>query len=223
MMHVLEVDSVNIQYGSRRLLSDIYLDCKTGDIIGIFGRNGCGKSTLLKIIFGTEIPQFKVVRLDSKFLKTPFLEPSAISFLTQDDFIPPNLTVEKAIKLSIRNEEVNSFIEDSIIQKIKKQKVGNLSGGERKYLHVKLVLNNDSKFCLLDEPFNGIAPLTIDWIKNLINIKSKEKGVIITDHNYRNVLEISNRIYLIKEGYGRFLNNKEELIQFDYLNQGMLD
>jgi ABC-type lipopolysaccharide export system ATPase subunit len=57
----------------------------------------------------------------------------------------------------------------------------------------------------------------------LIKIKSKEKGIMLTDHNYRNVLEISNRIYLIKEGYGRFLNNKEELIQFGYLNEGMLD
>lgn len=221
-MDVLEVDSVNFQIDNRRLLSDIYLDCKVGEIIGVFGRNGCGKSSLLKILFGTITPQFKVVRINGKYIETTYLEPSAISFLTQDDFIPLSLTVEKAIRLFISKEEVSVFLDDSIFENIKHSKIEDLSGGESKYLHTKLILSTNSKFCLLDEPFNGLSPIVIEEIKNLIKNKSKEKGIIITDHNYRNVLDISNRLYLIKDGNGRFLRNKEELIQYGYLNQGML-
>jgi ABC-type lipopolysaccharide export system ATPase subunit len=222
MTHILEVDSVNFSIGERKILSDIYLKCQTGEIVGVFGRNGSGKSSLMKIIFGTLIPQFKVVRIDGKYLKTPYLEPKGISFLTQDDFIPKHLSVRKAIDLFLAKYQIECFLQDDFIEKIIDSKISTLSGGESKYVHVKLILSINSKFSLIDEPFSGVSPIMVERIISLIQEASTDKGIIITDHNYRNVLTLSTQIYHIKDGYGKMLNHPMDLIAQGYLKEGML-
>ena len=102
-------------------------------------------------------------------------------------------------------------------------KIGTLSGGELKYLHLKIILYNDSKFCLLDEPYNGISPIMVREINKIIVEQSKKKGIIITDHNYNNLLEIVTKIYLIKDRIGYLLKDKMDLIKHGYLNVGMLE
>ncbi len=216
--HILEVDSVQKRYDIQSILTDVYLKCETNDIIGLLGRNGSGKSTFLKIIFGIESAEFKFVRIDG-VVKTKtsdlFIE---ISYLSQDNFIPSEFSVKKAISLSINSLQMDEFYNDEMIQSIRNRKISQLSGGELRYLEIKLVLCNSSKFVLLDEPYNGLSPLMIEKVNTLIKVNAKQKGILITDHNYENVIAISTKLMLMKDGKAHHLKSKEELVSKGYLN-----
>lgn len=219
---LLEVDSVQKSFDTKTVLSDVYLKCETTDIIGLLGRNGSGKSTLLKIIFGIEKADFKFVRIDGIVKsKTSHLF-QEISYLSQDNFIPNQLTVAKAISLSLDKNVIEMFYEDESIQAIRTKRVSHLSGGELRYLEIKLVLYNDSKFVLLDEPYNGLSPLAVEKVNLLLQQHAKQKGIIISDHNYENVIAIATKLILMNEGKAHHLNNKNELIEMGYLREGML-
>ena len=222
MKSLLEVDSIEKSYDYKIILSNVYLKCETGDIIGVLGKNGTGKSTLLKIIYGILTAEHKFVRIDNKVRLKAYKYKNEISYLPQDNFIPRNFKVSKAISLFIDKKNVKGFYEDSFIQQIYKQKVNQLSGGELRYLEIKLILFCESKFVLLDEPYNGVSPIMIDSINEMILKSSKNKGVILTDHNYKNVLKVANQLYLIKDCSTKKLKNKQELIQLGYLKEGML-
>lgn len=216
--HILEVDSVQKRYDTQSILSDVYLKCETNDIIGLLGRNGSGKSTLLKIIFGIENADFKFVRIDGVVkTKTSNLF-NEISYLSQDNFIPNQLSVKKAISLSINSEQAHDFYNEEMIQSISNRKISELSGGELRYLEIKLVLCNPSKFVLLDEPYNGLPPLMIEKVNALIKENATRKGIIITDHNYENVISISTKLMLMKDCKAHHLKSKEELVSKGYLN-----
>ncbi|WP_367773034.1 ATP-binding cassette domain-containing protein [Flavobacterium sp. WC2421] len=218
--HVLEIDSVQKRFDNKSILSDVYLKCETNDIIGLLGRNGSGKSTLLKIIFGIEIADFKFVRIDGVVKdKTNDLF-QQISYLSQDNFIPNHFTVNKAIALTLEKSKINAFNDDEIIKTFKDKKINHLSGGELRYLEIKLILNNTSQFVLLDEPYNGLSPLMIEKVNLLLQEHSTKKGIVITDHNYENVIAISTKLILMKEGKAHHLTNKNELIEKGYLRTG---
>lgn len=214
--HILEVDGIQISYNGKLLLSDVYLKCETTQIIGLLGRNGSGKSTLLKIIFGLVSSPNKCIRIDgiSKNNKNMFSE---IGYLHQDQFIPNHLSVKKVISLSIDKKAMKDFCQDKMIQSILEKRIKCLSSGELRYLEIKIVLFNSSKFVLLDEPYNGLAPLMIDVVNEMILNDSLKKGIIITDHNYQNVLKVSNHLVLIKDGKTHHLKQKEELVEKGYL------
>ena len=218
MINSLEVDSVSKSYRNNIILSDIYLSCKTNEIIGLFGRNGSGKSTLLKIIFGTTKAENKCVRINGIINEYPYKILDGISYLNQDNFIPKYLTVVNLIKLSICKNLIKTFIDDDLIRNNIKKKISDLSGGELKYLSVKIILYNKSKFCLLDEPYSGVSPLIVERINNLIISQSKFKGIIITDHNFESLLKIVNKFYLLKNGICYHLINKEELVKHQYIS-----
>ncbi len=220
--HLLEIDSIQKNFGHQSIVSDVYLKCETGDIIGILGRNGCGKSTLLKIIFGVVSADFKFVRIDGKVqLKAEALFRD-ISYLHQDSCIPKSLSVKKAIQLSIPKEELLDFYADEMIHNIRDKKTRHLSGGELRYLEIKLALRNPSKFVLLDEPYNGLSPFMGEKINQLILDNSARKGIIITDHNYQNVISVATQLTLMKEGKLHYLKDKIELVEKGYLNSEML-
>lgn len=220
--HLLEIDSVQKNFGHQSIISDVYLKCGTGDIIGILGRNGCGKSTLLKIIFGIVPADFKFVRIDGVVQLKPEALFQEISYLHQDSCIPKSLLVKKAVQLSIPKEQLRDFYSDEMIQNIRDKKTGHLSGGELRYLEIKLVLRNPSKFILLDEPYNGLSPLMAEKINQLILDNASQKGIIITDHNYQNVISVATQLTLMKEGKLHYLKDKMELVEKGYLNSGML-
>lgn len=217
---VLEVDSVQKQYDGKIIVSDVYLKCETADIIGVLGRNGSGKSTLLKIIFGIENADFKFVRIDGVVKNRTNDLCREISYLSQDNFIPNSFSIQKTIQLSIKKEKLQDFYADEMIQSMLDKKIKHLSGGELRYLEIKLVLCNASQFVLLDEPYNGLSPLMIEKVNELIKENSKQKGIIITDHNYENVIAVSTKLLLIKEGKVHHLKNKNELIEKGYLKTG---
>lgn len=221
-IHLLEIDSVQKQFDFKLVLSDVYLKCETGEIIGLLGRNGSGKSTLLKIIFGILDADFKFVRIDGVIKSSTSDLFKEISYLPQDNFIPNNFSVKKAIALSTTKENFKDFYDDEMIESIKHKKINHLSGGELRYLEIKLILFNSSKFALLDEPYNGLSPIMIDNINNLILENSSRKGILITDHNYENVIKISSRLVLMKEGKTFHLKDKNELVDKGYLREGMI-
>ena len=221
MKNKLEIDSVFKYYDHQTILSDVYLKCETGDIMGILGRNGTGKSTLLKIIYGILSADNKFIRINNKVRKKAYLYKNEISYLSQDNFIPTYFNVSKAVRLFLNKDKVLNFKKDTFIQQIYDKKISSLSSGELRYLEIKLILSNDSKFALLDEPYNGISPLLVKKVNNLITESSAHKGIILTDHSYKNVLSVSTQIYLIKDCAIKKLKNKEELIRFGYLKEGM--
>lgn len=219
---VLEIDSVQKKFDYKSILSDIYLKCETGEIIGLLGRNGSGKSTLLKIIFGILEADFKFVRIDVVIKNRTSDLFKDISYLSQDNFIPNSFSVKKAIYLSIDKNKTEEFYQDDFIDLLKDKKINQLSGGELRYLEIKLILFNPSKFVLLDEPYNGLSPIMIDKINQLITQNSTKKGIIITDHNYENVIKISSKLILLKEGKAFHLKDKNELIDKGYLREGLV-
>jgi ABC-type multidrug transport system ATPase subunit len=218
----LEVDSVQKQYDGKIILSDVYLKCETNDIIGILGRNGSGKSTLLKIIFGIVNADFKFVRIDGEVKSKTSELLHQISYLPQENFIPNVFSVKKAIILSIPKNKLEEFYADEMIQSILNKRIKHLSGGELRYLEIKLILNNPSKFVLLDEPYNGLSPIIIEKINGLITVMSTIKGIIVTDHNYENVIKVSTKLVLMKEGKLHHLKDKNELVAKGYLKIGMI-
>lgn len=213
----LETDSILKSYGDIQVLTDIYLKCETGDIIGMLGRNGSGKSTLLKILFGTLTAERKFIRIDGKVFTTPYKMKDELCFLPQHDFLPKHLKTKKVIELYLGKAAVDSFLSDKILTPINNSKVSELSGGELRYLEVKLLLKTDSKFVLLDEPFNGVSPLLVGCIKQLIIESSKTKGIILTDHDYNNVLDVANRYCLIYDGGIKTITTKQELVKWGYV------
>lgn len=217
--HILEVDGIQKRFNERVILSDIYLKCETSEIVGLLGRNGSGKSTLLKIIVGLVNAPNKCIRIDCASKNKAIDLFNEISYLHQDQFIPNHLSVKKAISLSIGAKEIESFSNDGFIKSIVRKKISNLSGGELRYLEIKIVLYNSSKFVLLDESYNGLSPLMVDVVNELIKANSEKKGIIITDHNYQNVIKISTRLVLIKEAKVHNINAKEDLIEKGYLSK----
>lgn len=219
MKHVLEIDSIQKKFDLITILSDVYLKCETGDIIGLLGRNGSGKSTLLQIIFGILKADFKFIRVDGVVKSKTSELFNEISYLSQDNFLPRNFRVAKVIALSIKKDKINDFYSDETITTLKNKSIGELSSGELRYLEIKLVLHNPSKFVLLDEPYNGLSPLLIEKINDLILKNAAQKGIIITDHNYESIIGISTRLTLLKEGKLHHIKNKEELVEKGYLSR----
>ncbi len=217
MFSLLEVDSIRKSFGDKQVLTDIALKCQPGDIIGLLGRNGTGKSTLLKIVFGTLFTDYKFIRINDEVIAQPFKSKNKIAYLPQDNFLPKDITVNKVVEIYSDDFDQKRFLEDEVLSKVTGTKIGNLSGGESRYLEVKLLLNLDSIFILLDEPFNGISPLHIELVKNMILDKSLKKGIILTDHDYRNLLDVANKYYLLFDGGLKSVKTKRDLIDGGYV------
>lgn len=223
MPNLLEIDSVVKSFDMHVVLTDIYLKCQTGDIIGMLGRNGTGKSTLMKILFGTLNADRKFIRIDGKVYDQPYKTINEICYLPQDSFLPKHMTVEKTIELYLGKDWVQNFLADPILQKLNASKISHLSGGELRYLEIKLLLQTNCKFILLDEPFNGVSPILVGEIKKLILKASEIKGIILTDHDYRNVLDVANQFCLIYDGGIKRINDKWELVRWGYIPESRIE
>jgi ABC-type multidrug transport system ATPase subunit len=221
MKNLLEVDSVMISFDDRQILGGCYLRCETGDIIGILGRNGCGKSSLLKIIFGTLFTYNKFIRINQKVYKYPYKHGNLIAYLPQHDFLPKNISIKKIVSIYIPTEAGRAKITNDLrLKDHLKKRISELSGGELRYLEIMLLVNLDVKFILLDEPFSKVEPLYKKVISDLIKEYCATKGFIITDHDYRNTIETSDRIILIINGACKPINELIELEQWNYVPIG---
>lgn len=216
-MSKLYVDSVMKHYGHRKILSDIYLECSQGEIIGLLGRNGSGKSTLLEIIFGSKNADGKFIKVGTQIIKNVRNSSRLIKYLPQESFLPNHLTVSKIISQFSDKQNAESIKENEFIEPILGKKCNELSGGEKRLLEIHLIVYSNAKYVLIDEPFNGIAPIYKDVIKGLIREQSKNKGFIITDHDYRNILDVSTRIALLHDGGIKNIDRTEELWRWGYI------
>lgn len=216
-MHSLEIDSIQLQYGQRKILSDIYLRCDTGQVIALLGRNGEGKSSLMKIAFGTEKIADYSVRIDGQNIKPALECPMGLSYLPQHHFIPSGISLQKVFDLYKL-----SF--DALAQDIKelkgreKSKISELSGGIRRLLEIYIIVKKKGLFVMLDEPFTHIMPLNIEHICRWIKEEKATKGFIISDHLYQSVLPISDKIYLLKDAKTHLCSSPKDLVALGYLS-----
>lgn len=217
MVNTLEIDSIYRVVNQNLTLSDIYLKCNTGEIVGIVGRNGAGKSLLMKIIFGIEKTENKFIRINNNIIKKPYKKFGLITYLPQNSFLPKNLKVIKTIKLYISKSEVANFANDQILKPILESKVSELSGGELRYLEIKLLLNFKSHFVLLDEPLSYLSPKLKEKVMKLIVEKSADKGIIVTDHDYFNLKSIITKLHLMNNGSLKQISDESELVMWNYL------
>ena len=146
MQDILEVDSIIKSFDLKQVLTDVYLKCGSGDIIGLFGRSGIGKSTLLKIIFGSLAADNKFIRINQQVVDKPYKKKDILNYLPQDGFLPAKLTVKQVAGLYFDIENAQQLLNDDILRRVLETKISNLSGGEGRYLEIKLLLFSKSKF-----------------------------------------------------------------------------
>lgn len=207
----LEADSIYYNHKGISILSGTYLKVKRGQVIGLLGRNGSGKSTLFKIIFGALKPSFGGVRINGEAAKYGFKN-QQVQFLPQEGFLPDYMSLSYALELFDQRLSDLEEIEDYLNIK-EGLKVGHLSLGEKKMLECALLLNTPSPFLLLDEPFDGVAPINIESIQQLIKNRSSKKGILITDHRYEEIMKVSDRLLIIQSGQTRPVEKTPEALE----------
>jgi ABC-type multidrug transport system ATPase subunit len=218
MTHILRLDLIEHNFGKKSILSKVNFTCNTGDVMAIFGRNGSGKSTLLKSLFGTLQPDKIELNLDGRIISHISPKDKIIAYLPQDPFLPKDVKVRNIIPMYFPDGDVqNRIFYSPLIDKIGNQKTGTLSLGELRYLEFLLIINLDHPFILLDEPFSMIEPLYKDAIKEIIKEYKKDKGFIITDHYYLDILEVANKKMILKDGISHEVLGLKDLIENGYL------
>ncbi len=200
-------------YRGRQVVNQVSLKLHPGEVVGLLGPNGAGKTTTFYIIVGLVAPQSGSVSLfgdDITHLPMYRRARSGISYLPQEPSVFRKLTVEENLRsvaetLNIpsrkRNELTGELLEEFGIDHLRDQNAYTLSGGERRRLEIARALVLTPQFILLDEPFAGIDPLAVLDIQRIIGrLKARKIGVLITDHNVRDTLNITDRAYIISEG-----------------------
>ncbi|WP_276362574.1 ATP-binding cassette domain-containing protein [Daejeonella sp. H1SJ63] len=215
MKHLLEVDSVSLNFSGRVILSDIYLKAETGKIVGLLGRNGQGKSCLMKIISGTLKAESKSVRFDGKTVFKLTGRSDLLVYLPQFNFIPSFLTLLRVFKdFCLKISEFETYFPEFISKS--KLKISEFSGGERRLIELYVIIKSKSQFALLDEPFTHISPMQIERIKKLLIQEKENKGFIVSDHMFRDITEIADRIYILNDRKLHLTNSVTDLEKFGY-------
>ncbi|MDO1499916.1 ABC transporter ATP-binding protein [Winogradskyella maritima] len=218
---LFELDNVELYFKNKRILNGIYLKAETGKVTGILGRNGCGKSSLLNIAFGSLKAKYQLIRLDNTPVLKPLYQTKRVKYLPQYHFVPNSFRLAKVFKLYQLQWEDFAKRFPTMAQ-FEKHRFKNLSGGERRLIESYIILKSDSQIVLLDEPFSHLAPLHIDVVKELIEEEKQNKAIIISDHMYRHIIDMSDDLYLLKNGTTKLITNLTELEDYHYLSEGTL-
>ncbi len=209
----LQALALSKSYRGRKVVDEVNLELRQGEVVGLLGPNGAGKTTTFYIIVGLIAPDSGRVILNSdEITSLPMYQRarSGISYLPQEPSVFRKLTVEENLKsiaetlpLSASDQEasVNGLLKEFGIDHLRRQGAYTLSGGERRRLEIARALVLTPRFVLLDEPFAGIDPLAVLDIQRIISrLKERHIGILITDHNVRETLNITDRAYIINEG-----------------------
>ena len=212
------------------VVKDVDVSVERGEIVGLLGPNGAGKTTSFYMITGMIKPTMGNVFLDDLDVTNDAMykrarkgigylaqEPSIFGKLTVEDNLKLVLEMRKDLSLDSQNEKMRSLLGDLSVSHLSSSKGNTLSGGERRRVEIARCLCMDPDFILLDEPFAGVDPIAVEEIQGIVHsLKEKEIGVLITDHNVRETLSITDRSYLLfdgqilKSGSSEFLANDEE-------------
>ncbi|WP_420601626.1 ATP-binding cassette domain-containing protein [Flagellimonas sp.] len=213
---VLEIDNIELNFGTKRVLSGIYLQAEKGEVTGILGRNGSGKTSLFNILFGSLQPKYKTIRINGKNVNGKLFLSNRIAYLPQHSLLPKGIKVVRAFKLF--NADWHAFLSTFETFKVyNNDRISELSSGEIRVIETYLILNLRKDIILLDEPFSFIAPVYIERFKKLIQDKKTESIILMTDHFYRDIMQISNRVYLFKDGSSKLITTKEDLVDNGYI------
>lgn len=223
-MAIFKLHNASPNFGTKEVLTEVSFTLETGKILGIFGRNGSGKSSLLKMIYGTlQKGSINCSINDTFFSPSENISKKQIAYLPQDSFLPRNIRVHDLIPMYFSQEQTQDKVfYDPYIAKFTSKKVGELSLGQVRYLEVVLLANLDHPFLMLDEPFSMIEPIYKTQIKNTLEALKSRKGIIITDHYYNDVIEISTQNLLLKGGKDHPIHSLEDLRSQGYLTQNSI-
>lgn len=217
-MNTLQVNGLTKTFGAKLLLSNINIAISTNEIIAVFGRNGCGKSTMLKILFGTlKADRLHLTINNNEFDVKDIIPQQKIAYLPQEPFLPKSLKVRDIIPLYYKGDEQDKIFYADGIHKITNTKAGSLSMGELRYFELLLIANLNHPFLMLDEPFSMVEPLYKEKIKSLLLKLRATKGILITDHYYKDVLAVSTKNFVLKDGKLTTVNKEAELAAQGYL------
>ena len=234
-MHSLEVSGLKKSYRGKPVVSDITLNISSGEVVGLLGPNGAGKTTTFYMILGLIVPDDGAISLDGENLNSSPMYKRArkgIGYLPQEASIFRKLKVEDNIKAVLeitdidnktKQEKLESILEDFNLVSIAKSQGDQLSGGERRKVEIARALAVDPVFILLDEPFAGIDPIAVNELKKTLRqLADKGIGLIITDHNVRDTLSITDRAYIISNGRILAHGVPTELVENDLVRKSYL-
>lgn len=213
-MKTLATEEIGKAYGGRQVVRGVSLEIKQGEVVGLLGPNGAGKTTSFYMIVGLVRPDSGHIRVDgTEITRTPMYKRArdfGISYLPQEPSIFRQLTVEENILAVLetlqltweaRRKRAEDLMEQLNLGHVRKTRGYALSGGERRRVEIARCLAIDPSFILLDEPFSGIDPIAVLDLQQIIfNLKASGIGVLITDHNVRETLSVTDRAYIITEG-----------------------
>ena len=200
-------------YRKRKVVNGVSIEVKQGEIVGLLGPNGAGKTTTFYMIIGFIKPESGRILIDQEDItRLPMYERArrGIGYLSQEPSIFRKLSVEQNIMAILemqkipqgeREERLDALLNELDISYLAKNKAYTLSGGERRRVEITRALSTRPKFMLLDEPFSGIDPIAVEDIQKIINrLREKNLGILITDHNVRETLSITDRAYIMCDG-----------------------
>lgn len=213
-------------YGKRTVVNDVSIHVRQGEIVGLLGPNGAGKTTSFYMTTGLVVPNGgKVFLNDQEITKYPVYKRAkcGVGYLAQEASVFRTMSVEDNIAtvlemtgkpLDYQKEKLESLIEEFRLQKVRKNKGNQLSGGERRRTEIARCLAIDPKFIMLDEPFAGVDPIAVEDIQYIVwKLKDRNIGILITDHNVQETLCITDRAYLLFEGRILFKGTPSELAE----------
>ena len=228
----LKIRNLVKSYRSRKVVNKVTLEIKQGEIIGVLGPNGAGKTTTFYMVVGLTRPDDGQVFLNDEDITNFPMHKRAkkgVSYLPQEPSVFRNLTVEENLlavlesqKLSIfeRKKKARSLLRELNILHIKDSMAYSLSGGERRRVEISRALATSPIFVLLDEPFAGIDPIAVADIQSIVSqLKNRGIGVLITDHNVRETLSITDRAYIINEGEIISSGSPQQIVQNEKVKQ----
>ena len=221
---VLRTEGLMKRYGKRTVVNDVSINVRQGEIVGLLGPNGAGKTTSFYMTTGLIVPNAGHIYLDDKDITDYPVYKRAragVGYLPQEASVFRKMSVEDNI-LSVLEmtgqprarqlEKLESLISEFRLNKVRKNKGDQLSGGERRRTEIARCLAIDPKFIMLDEPFAGVDPIAVEDIQHIVwRLKYRNIGILITDHNVHETLNITDRAYLLFEGKILFQGAPEEL------------
>ena len=210
---ILKTSNIIKEYKSRKVVDNVNIEVSQGEIVGLLGPNGAGKTTCFYMMVGLIKSDSGSVLLNDKNISNkPMFERAklGIGYLAQEASVFRKLSVEDNIKAVLQignlskieqNKKLEELIEEFSLEKVRKNRGDLLSGGERRRTEIARALATEPKFLLLDEPFAGVDPIAVEEIQKIVfQLKNKNIGVLITDHNVQETLAITDKTYLMFEG-----------------------
>jgi len=225
---LLECEGLNKAFKRRKVVKDVSIHVAQGEVIGLLGPNGAGKTTTFYLITGLIRPDSGKIRLDGRDItRSPMFRRarSGIGYLAQEPSVFRKLTVEQNVLAILetqglareeRQHRLEGLLDELSIKHLRKAKAYSLSGGERRRLEITRALVTRPKFMLLDEPFAGVDPIAVHDIQTIVGgLRHRGIGVVITDHNVEQTLEIVDRAYIMFEGSVQASGTVRELVYND--------